>query len=143
MGDSIHEIVLGVFNALLFVSLVTVFIIFASRYEKNNILIKENGYNKEAVSSFPEELTDEVKDLITGSYVLDEVLSFPESTYIKINGTVITDLSTVTGDDYITYAKKYGTDKLETYISLLSTYKRELALDSDGNVVGVTYTIVY
>jgi len=143
MGESIHEIILGVFNALLFVSLVTVFIIFASRYEKNNILIKENGYNKEAVSSFPEELTDEAKDLITGSYVLDEVLSFPESTYIKINGTVITDLSTVTGDDYITYAQKYGTDKLETYISLLSTYKRELALDSDGNVVGVTYTIVY
>ena len=140
---ALHSIILGSFNALLFVALVTMLFIFAYKFDVDNKLVKENSYRKEAVTAFPEDMDAEEKDYISGAAVLSEILSFPDGTYIRVNGTAISELKANTGEDYITYARKYGTQFLENQVSMLSNYKREVTLDDNGNVTGVSYIIAY
>ena len=143
MDDNFDSLVKWPFIALLLAAMITAFLSLAYLYKRGEDSAIENTYRKEAVTSTVDEMGDESKDYILGSNVLNEVLSFPDGTYIKINSTVINNLQTKTGDDYLTYARKYGTDLLESQISMTSTYKRQAQVDDDGNIIGVTYTIAY
>ena len=69
-------------------------------------------------------------------------MSYPEGTYVKINGTTLSELKVTSTDmDHISYAKKYGTELLENYISMHGRYQKDLVFDTKGEVVGVTYSL--
>lgn len=143
LDDNFDALVTWPFIGLMLAAMVSAFIVLTHYYQKGEEAAVENSYRKEAVTSSIEDMGDESKDYIAGTNVLSEVLSFPDGTYIKINSTVLNNLHTKTGDDYITYARKYGTELLEGQISMTNTYKREAQVDDDGNIIGVTYTIAY
>ncbi|WP_026667607.1 hypothetical protein [Butyrivibrio sp. AE2005] len=134
----------AVANVVIFGLLVTTFFILLNLFVIAERKEVGASYTKDAVTDYPKELTQEEKDLIKGSSVLAEAISYSDGTYIKINGTVVSDLIVAaTGEDYITYAKKYGTGILDNYISIKGKYKKEVALNGDGAVSGVSYTLVY
>ena len=142
-GNNFDTLIRWSFNALLFVVGASVIFSLAFSFKHSEKSTVKNGFRKQAVTGFPEELTSEEKDYIVGSVVLNEILSYPDNVTVIVNGTVLNNISTDTGEDYITYAKKYGTAKLENQISMLSNYKRKLTLDGNGQVTGVEYTIAY
>lgn len=134
----------AVVSTIIFGLLVTTFFVLINIYVIDEKKEVGSSYTKEAVTAFPEELTKESKDHIKGTSVLAEVLSYPHGTYIKINGTVVSDLIVSSLDmDYVAYSKRYGTDLLENYISVRGNYKKELTLTENGEVSGVIYTLVY
>ena len=142
-SDNFDGIVVYSFNALLFTVIAGTFLILAFSYKGQQDAAVSNTYRKQAVTGYPEELAVESKDYISGAVVLNEILSYPDDVTIIVNGTVLNSIGTATGEDYLTYAKKYGTAKLENQISMVSNYKRVVTLDGDGNVTGVEYTIAY
>ena len=134
----------SVVSIVIFAFLVTSFFIIARIYLHDENAEVSNAYRKEAVTQYPDNLDSEEKDYILGASLLAEILSYPEGTYIKVNGTTISSLTeSVTGLDYVSYAKKYGTELIENYISIGGRYKKEVALDSDGEVTGASYTLIY
>ncbi len=135
---------LSVVSMIIFGLIFTAFFILVHSYTADEKAEIKSAYTKESVTAYPEELTDKTKDYIVGTSVLAEMISYPSDTYIKINGTVVSELAvSSTGDNYITYAKKYGTDLLENYVSLNGNYDKKVTLDGEGNVTGVDYTLVY
>ena len=133
-----------VVSLIIFTGIVTAFFTIVRTYRADEDAAVKSTYTKQAVTSYPEELDTTEKVLISGTTVLTEAVSYPEGTFIKINGTTLSQLTVTSTDmDHISYAKKYGTELLENYISPQGKYKKELALDNDGQVVGVTYTFVY
>ncbi len=134
----------AVANVIIFGLLVTTFFILLNIFVIAERKEVSASYTKDAVTDYPEELSQEEKDLIKGSSVLAEAISYSDETCIKINGKVVSDLIVAsTGEDYITYAKNYGTSLLENYISIKGKYKKEVTLNVDGTVSGVSYTLVY
>lgn len=129
---------------IIFGLLFTTFITLLNIYKFDEKSEVKSAYTKDAVTDYPEELTDISKDLIKGSTVLSEAISYPEGTFVKINNTVVSEvIVSETGDDYITYAKKYGTTLLDNYVTLNAKYKREVALDENGQIIGVCYTLIH
>ncbi len=143
LDDNFDALITWPFIGLMLAAMIAAFLTLSHYYQKGEESAVDNAYRKEAVTSSAEEMGDESKDYIVGANVLNEILSFPDGTYIKINSTVINNLTTRTGDDYLTYARKYGTDLLESQISMTSTYKRQAQVDDEGQIIGVTYTITY
>ena len=144
MGSDFEDMWAAVVSMIIFGFILTSFFTIANIYVADEKAEINDAYNKEAVTDYPEDLTASEKDLVLGAAVLNEILAYPEGTYVKVNGTAITNLkSTPTKEDYVTYSKKYGTELLERYISVDKTYKRKVTLDDEGNISGVSYKLVY
>ena len=141
MDSNLDRAIVTILNLFLFSSIVLAMLVMAFKFETAMDAVNKSTTKHDAVVTVGEELAVEGKRVVKGSQIINEILSLPDGTVIKINGTNISELTAITGDDYITYAKKYGTQLLERQISFVAEYKREVELDADGNVIGVSYTI--
>ncbi len=141
MESNLDRAITSILNIFLFGAAVLALLIMAFRFDKAMDAVNKSSTKHDGVVTVGDEMAGEEKRVIKGSQILSEILSLPDGTVVKINGTNVSELTAITGDDYITYAKKYGTELLERQISFVAEYKREVELDADGNVIGVNYTI--
>ncbi len=86
-------------------------------------------------------MEDDQKSKVLGSTIVMEILEIPDGTNVYVNSTNLRTKLTATGEDYVTYAQKYGTDLLDREISLNSYYYKKVNLDSHGNITSIVYTL--
>lgn len=142
MRENIETMVLQIFNIFMFILAIGLIIFFVMSFDRNKDAAIKHSQQNEAVSTAVADVEDPNKGKILGSTVIMEILELPDEVEVRVNATVLNAKMANTGEDYVTYAKKYGTDLLEGEIHARSYYTKTVELDSSGNLVRVTYTLV-
>jgi len=88
------------------------------------------------------EMSEEVIVTLSGAQVAQEIMELDEDVFVRINSTLLNEIRTPTGENFLTYVKKYNPEALYEEISPINTYKKEIIVSSTGKIVGVNYIMV-
>ena len=130
------------FDAMLFVITLSVLFLIVRVYSQNEKGVVKSLKTKNTVSTTYNNQEDEEKTEINGTCVINEILIMDDDISIQVNSTVLTNLVTPTGEKYLEYVRKYDKSLLYDQISITNNYIREVKLDREGKVTGITYILV-
>lgn len=142
MKSAFEAFLIG-FEVFVFCGAVAFLILLSGRYvDYEKAVNKEINQKIDITTTYDESHESADNDYISGATVITEIMGYDGSLTVRVNTKILNNIQTDTGEPFFTYIKKYGNDLVMNEVSITSKYKKQYVTDNDGNLSGVTYTLI-
>ena len=142
MKNFIYEAFFLGFDAILFVAGLSFLLVINHIYQSTEESVNKSLNIKTNITTTYEDCSDIRLTKISGTSVVNEILSYDDSFDITINGTLMNNIVTPTREPFLLYIKKYDQSLLYRYISETNSYLKECVLNNEGKIVRINYVLI-
>lgn len=142
MEASLEPLLLGL-RVLLFISAISCLVAVSTKYTRIESFVKDEVVQIHSdVGQTYEDYESGEQRHISGAAVLSEIMEFDGAIPIVVNGEILNDIRTSTGEPFFQYINKYSELPITEKISINSNYIKECVLDGNGDLIKIEYSLL-